>query len=56
MLPKYFESCPSQIHGTLSWNQKQLTTFGSPGSVLFNCDATSLIWCCSVETCFYVYI
>ena len=60
MLLKYLESCPftiyvaSQICRTPWWNQKQLMAFGSHDSVLLNFGATSLIWCCSVEICFYV--
>ena len=41
----------SQMHGTLSRNQNQLKTVGS---VSFNCDEQ--LWCCSVDTSFYVYI
>ena len=45
MLLKYLESCPlsicvpSQIHGTLLWNQTQLMAFGS-----YN---TAYLWCAS---------
>ena len=56
-LLKYLGCClsifyvTSQMHGTLSRNQNQLKTVGS---VSFNCDEQ--LWCCSVDTSFYVYI